>query len=530
MAYLNINTGQVLSQEDFTALVCQTDYTCCTSNANVWINGNVAKTEYQWQNYFNANNMCSDGNVPVNVTPPIIAVEGSIYIGGKLELTDYGTWTSDTGVTGYQLQWYRDNVAISGETGTQYTITNDDVDTYITCKVIAIDSDGSSLPATSNQILIATIPTNTGLPNVSGIPIVSQVLTTDTGTWNAVGNITYSYQWQRAGINISGQTSTTYTLVSADAGQNITCVVTATTLAGSANATSNTVAVFDTILDTFPNPITAYSVVRLLRGAHYGSAIIRVRRSGDNAESDFGVTTAGVLNTASMIAFCVAGGGAQNGFVTTVYSQNGSGIHKTQTTPSNQLQIVSGGTLVTRNGRVAMQGASGRSMNSGTSSTYNALHNGTTSFVHMVGALKSASEGLLSNNGGSSAQIGTYIGSNTTQRLVVTVTNGTAGQAPINATSANNVFTASTQIILGVAIDADNATAGSRLSAFINGGSNILTNTNSFTPSGSNASNVATLPTTGYTDTIQEEIIWAVDMSTHRINLRNKTNTFYGTY
>jgi hypothetical protein len=180
----------------------------------------------------------SDGNAPVNVVPPTIDVFGEIVIGGDVGVSDNGTWTSDTGIISYEYQWYRDGVEIVGAIFDGYVITIDDVDTNLTCKVIAIDSDGASLPATSNQILIATVPISKTLPIISGILIVSQVLTSTTGTWGAIGTITYSYQWKRGGVDIGGANTSTYTLVQADAGQNITCEVTATTLAGSASATS----------------------------------------------------------------------------------------------------------------------------------------------------------------------------------------------------------------------------------------------------------------------------------------------------
>ena len=89
----------------------------------------------------------------------------------------------------------------------------------------------------------ATPPSNSVAPAVSGTAVVGQVLTTTNGTWTGTAPITYSYQWKRGATNI-GTNASTYALVQADAGNtsNITCVVTATNAAGSANATSNTVA------------------------------------------------------------------------------------------------------------------------------------------------------------------------------------------------------------------------------------------------------------------------------------------------
>lgn len=91
-----------------------------------------------------------------------------------------------------------------------------------------------------NQInLIMTVPTNSVAPVISGSLPIGSTLSSTTGTWSAIGPITYTYQWRRGASNITGAISSTYVTVSADAGQNITCRVTATTPVGSANADSN---------------------------------------------------------------------------------------------------------------------------------------------------------------------------------------------------------------------------------------------------------------------------------------------------
>jgi len=93
------------------------------------------------------------------------------------------------------------------------------------------------------------------------------------------------------------------------------------------------------LLDTYPNAAAAYSV-RKLRAAYTGSAI-RVRRSSDNTETNIGFTALGNLDESALTTFC----GSGNGFVTTWYDQSGNGINKTQTTASNQYQIVTSGVV-----------------------------------------------------------------------------------------------------------------------------------------------------------------------------------------
>ena len=99
------------------------------------------------------------------------------------------------------------------------------------------------------------------------------------------------------------------------------------------------------LLDTYPNAAAAYSV-RALRIAYTGSAI-RVRRASDNAEQDIGFTLFGDLNTTALTSFC----SGTNGFVTTWYDQSGNGRNALQPTAANQPQIVSGGTVLTENGK-----------------------------------------------------------------------------------------------------------------------------------------------------------------------------------
>lgn len=96
------------------------------------------------------------------------------------------------------------------------------------------------------------------------------------------------------------------------------------------------------LLDTVTGSVAAYSL-RKLRTAYSGSAI-RVRRSSDNAEQDIGFSD-GVLDTASLLTFC----GAGDGFVATWYDQSGNSKNATQATSTRQPQVVSSGSVLTKN-------------------------------------------------------------------------------------------------------------------------------------------------------------------------------------
>lgn len=81
-------------------------------------------------------------------------------------------------------------------------------------------------------------PINIASPVISGLLTIGSLLSCTTGTW-LNSPTSYSYQWRRDGVNIGGATSNTYTLVTADAGCDITCKVTAVNSYGSAFDVSN---------------------------------------------------------------------------------------------------------------------------------------------------------------------------------------------------------------------------------------------------------------------------------------------------
>lgn len=93
------------------------------------------------------------------------------------------------------------------------------------------------------------------------------------------------------------------------------------------------------LLDTYSAAAAAYSL-RLLRSDYTGSAI-RVRRASDNTEQDIGFVGED-LNTSALTTFC----SGTDGFVTTWYDQSGNALDATQTSASDQPQIVSSGSVI----------------------------------------------------------------------------------------------------------------------------------------------------------------------------------------
>lgn len=80
--------------------------------------------------------------VPVNTALP--AISGTTTSGQVLSLSN-GTWTNTP--TGYAYQWFRDGVAVSGQTANTYTLGAGDVGAMISARVIASNVYGAGSPA-----------------------------------------------------------------------------------------------------------------------------------------------------------------------------------------------------------------------------------------------------------------------------------------------------------------------------------------------------------------------------------------------
>ena len=135
------------------------------------------------------------------VQPIVIKAKNSITLPGGGELSK----------AGYTFSGWNTN---SGGTGTNYAA-------------------GSKYTPTDNITLYAkwvAAPTLTGTVSITGTATVGQTITANTGSLGGSGTITY--KWKRddsssaAGNNISGATSSTYTLTTADVGKYIKVTVT----------------------------------------------------------------------------------------------------------------------------------------------------------------------------------------------------------------------------------------------------------------------------------------------------------------
>ena len=156
-----------------------------------------------------------------------------------------GVWSGIGNV--YSYQWQRDSGAgyadIAGATGQTYTLGSADVGARLRLRVTGTNPDGAVTATTGPTAVVqAAAPVAGTLPTVAGTAALGSRLTADPGAWTPA-DVTYAYQWQRAGVDIPGATSTSYILVRADVGFSVRMKVTATNVDGTAGVFSAATAV-----------------------------------------------------------------------------------------------------------------------------------------------------------------------------------------------------------------------------------------------------------------------------------------------
>ena len=174
-------------------------------------------------------------SIPFNIALPEISGVPTYIVGSTLTCST-GTW-GGTPIITFTYQWYRGATQIFGAINHTYTIVGSDIQQLITCEVTGINSIGNAT-ATSISITPSDPPVNMSLPQISGSALVGSTLTTSNVQWTGYPTPTLTYQWQKNGAPISGETTTSYIIVTSDLGSTITCKVRATNSSGTANATS----------------------------------------------------------------------------------------------------------------------------------------------------------------------------------------------------------------------------------------------------------------------------------------------------
>jgi IPT/TIG domain len=179
----------------------------------------------------------------------LASISGGL-VDGQLLSAATGSW-SGTGPIGYGYQWQLCNASgascsnISGSVGSTLSLVSGEVGSTLRVVVTATNAAGSvSSTSPATGLIAALLPSNTGLPSVSGTPKDGQVLSASTGSWSGTTPISYGYQWQLCNAsggacsNISGPVGSALSIVSGYVGSTLRVVVTATNAAGSVSSTS----------------------------------------------------------------------------------------------------------------------------------------------------------------------------------------------------------------------------------------------------------------------------------------------------
>ena len=177
-------------------------------------------------------------NSPATGAP---TVSGTAQVGETL-MADTSGIADEDGLTNatYSYQWLADDEAISGGTGSTYTLTDSEEGKTVQIRVSFTDDAGNeeSLTSAATDAVAAEPQPNspaTGALTITGTVQVGETLTADTSgiaDADGLGNVQYEYQWLADAAEIAGATSLTYTLADTDEGKAIKVEVSFTDDAG----------------------------------------------------------------------------------------------------------------------------------------------------------------------------------------------------------------------------------------------------------------------------------------------------------
>lgn len=252
------------------------------------------------------------------------------------------------------------------------------------------------------------------------------------------------------------------------------------------------------LLNIYTGATAAYSLRNLLQGGE-SSAVVQVRRSsGSPAEANF---TALQVTNGELATWVGAG---NNGFVKTWYDQSGNGNNATQSTDSNQPQIVTGGTLIFQAGKPCLQFAEGTTALNASSlagksrlDSYCVKNTSDTEYILFSDPASNSRYSFVASSGSNDTNLTNTYGSPSLY----------GNNSLFTGTTRGNVYTSLNGYRLEVH---ENAVT----TAWGNFDIGRYNNTSSFK----------------YAGTIQELIFYASNQSGNRVGIQNNINAYYGIY
>ncbi len=223
----------------------------------------------------------------------------------------------------------------------------------------AMTLESVSAVSLSLTVILNRAPAITTNPTISGTAKVGETLTATAGNTTGTPTPTSTFQWQRSdnGVSgwsdISGATSTTYVLISADETKYFRVSQTATNVEGSVTATSASTSqvqpAFDYLFDDYSTGVLAGYSMRKLSSTYEGNCI-EVTQDGETF-TNIGFSN-NVLDESAINTIASANGDPV--FVSKIYDQSGSGEDMVQTTFSAMPQIHNGTKILKVNDKPAV--------------------------------------------------------------------------------------------------------------------------------------------------------------------------------
>ncbi|MFT4265198.1 MAG: CHAP domain-containing protein [Nocardioides sp.] len=199
------------------------------SNGDIQISESNYGSEFTWRQLTKGGNRWPSGFIHLKDSVVTVTsapgVSGTPQVGVPLTATT-GSWTPTP--TSYSYQWWANDVAISGATGSTYTPTAAEVGKTITTTVWA-NAAGYVQGITGSTRSAAVQPgtqTVTSAPTVSGTAQVDETLTASPGSYSP-GADSISYQWLADGKAIDGATKSTFVPTKEQADARVSVKVTA---------------------------------------------------------------------------------------------------------------------------------------------------------------------------------------------------------------------------------------------------------------------------------------------------------------
>jgi hypothetical protein len=133
--------------------------------------------------------------------------------------TTFPTWNPTPTATGYR--WSRDGAVIAGATHSTYTLTATDYGHDIWATILG-SKDGYGTASRTKDLGVVARGTvrNVSTPVLHGTASIGGTLTVTTGGWSVSG-LSVRYQWLRNGSIVSGKTTNSYAVTTADQGTTL---------------------------------------------------------------------------------------------------------------------------------------------------------------------------------------------------------------------------------------------------------------------------------------------------------------------